>query len=90
MLTSLTNTISLTEALCQTYFIKNQDNFYKANPALPENIQYIDHYSKVLHSFGNHKIYTYPYDDELNQSGAAVFPVDDYLSGSIELGRISE
>jgi hypothetical protein len=86
----VTNTVSLTDPLCQSYFIKNQDNFYKPNAALPENVQYIDHYSKVLHSFGDHKIYTFPYDDELNQSGAAVFQVDEYFSGSIELGRISK
>jgi Beta-1,3-glucanase len=86
----VTNTISLTEPLCQTYFIQNQDKFYQTNSSLPDNIQYIDHYSKVLHSFGDHKIYTFPYDDELNQSGAAVFPTDQFFSGCIELGRITE
>jgi len=86
----VTNTISLTEPLCQAFFIKNQDKFYQTNASLPETIQYIDYYSKVLHSFGDHKIYTFPYDDELNQSGAAVFPTDQFLSGTIELGRISE
>jgi hypothetical protein len=83
-----TNTLSLQEPLCQTYFVKNKDNFYKINAALPENVQFIDHYSKVLHSFGDHKIYTLPYDDELNQSGAASYSKDNFLSGLIELFKI--
>jgi hypothetical protein len=40
-----------------------QDKFYQTKSIPPENVQYIDHYSKVLYSFGDHKIYTFPYND---------------------------
>lgn len=83
-----TNTLSLSEPLCQAYFMKNKDNFYQLNQALPDALQFIDHYSKVLHSFGDHKIYTLPYDDELNQSGAASYPKDQFEGGIIELSPI--
>lgn len=83
-----TNTLSLSEPLCQAYFIKNKDQFYQINAELPKGLQFIDHYSKILHSFGDHKIYTLPYDDELNQSGAASYPKDQYVSGVIVLSEI--
>lgn len=83
-----TNTLSLSEPLCQAYFIKNKDRFYQINPELPVNLQFIDYYSKILHSFGDHKIYTLPYDDELKQSGAASYPKDKFFSGLIELSKI--
>lgn len=83
-----TNTLSTTEALNQQYFIKSANQFYKQNGALPTELQFIDYYSKVLHGFGDHHIYTIPYDDELAQSGAASYVPSNYASGTIILGPL--
>lgn len=83
-----TNTLSTTEALNQTYFKQHAAEFYLHNPQLPKALQFIDHYSKVLHSYGDHQIYTFPYDDELGQSGAASYVPENYAGGTIILGPL--
>ena len=84
-----TNTLSLTEALSQAYFKSKASNFYQSNPSMPQNLEFIDHYSKVLHSFGDHKVYTIPYDDELCQSGSCSFTPSRFKAGVIFLGPIN-
>ena len=81
-----TNTLSTTQPLNQAYFKANQQNFYTHNPELPAALQFIDLYSKVLHSYGNHQIYTIAYDDELGQSGSACYILKMYSLGTITLG----
>jgi hypothetical protein len=83
-----TNTLTTTEPVNQEYFKKNSTLFYKYNAAMPQALQFIDHYSQVLHSFGDHHIYTIPYDDELAQSGAASYTPQNFFSGSIQLGPL--
>lgn len=83
-----TNTLTTTEALKKDYFIKNQPNFYKPNPALPPKLQFIDHYSKVLHSI-TRDIYTFGFDDEAGQSGNTNFPAQDFASGVITLAPLT-
>ncbi len=83
-----TNTLTTTEALNQKYFIKNHDNFYKPNAAMPDKLQFIDHYSKVLHGI-TRNIYTFGYDDEAGQSGATSFTPKDFASGVITLAPLS-
>ncbi|MBM3199006.1 MAG: hypothetical protein FJZ58_07145 [Chlamydiae bacterium] len=81
-----TNTLTLTAALGKKYFDSVKASYYQMNPAMPSQLQFIDSYSQVLHSFGN--IYTLPYDDELDQSGAASYTPSTFATGSIELGSI--
>ena len=83
-----TNTLSTTEVLGQKYFLSHANEFYQRNTTLPEKLQFIDFYSKVLHSYGDHKIYTIPYDDELGQSGASSFVPKDFAKGFIILGPL--
>ncbi len=83
-----TNTLTTEEPLNQNYFKKVRPSFYQLNPNLPEKLQFIDLYSKILHSYGNHDVYTLPYDDELGQSGAASYVPENYLSGTITLGPL--
>ena len=83
-----TNTLSTTEALNQVYFREQADQFYQHNSKMPDTLQFIDYYSKTLHSYGNHQIYTIPYDDELGQSGAASYVPENYAGGKIVLGPL--
>jgi hypothetical protein len=86
-----TNTLTTKASLGKSYFetCKAQGNFYEKNSEMPSSLQFIDEYSKVLHSFGDHQIYTLPYDDELEQSGAASYDPSNYSGGSIILGPLS-
>jgi hypothetical protein len=84
-----TNTLSTTEALGQKYFKTKAAVFYQLNPEMPAKLQFIDYYSKVLHSFGNHQIYTIPYDDELGQSGSASYVPQNFAAGTIVLNPIN-
>jgi hypothetical protein len=84
-----TNTLSTTQALSKTYFESVSFSFYEENQSLPPELQFIDHYSKVLHSLANHQIYTIPYDDELNQSGAASYTLNTFAGGLITLNPVN-
>jgi hypothetical protein len=83
-----TNTLTTQEPLSMDYFTKKAPYFYQHNSEISDALQFIDHYSKVLHSYGDHKIYTIPYDDELNQSGSASVPPSQFMKGYIQLGPL--
>ena len=83
-----TNTLNVTEPLNQAYFKRLSAQFYQKNTAMPDALQFIDYYSQVLHSFGNHQIYTIPYDDEVGQSGSASYAPLNFMGGSIGLGPL--
>ena len=83
-----TNTLTTKDPLSQKYFINKSSCFYQHNDEMPENLQFIDYYSKVLHSFGNHQIYTLPYDDELGQSGSASYSLKNFSKGLIKLSSL--
>ena len=55
---------------------------------MPDKLQFIDHYSKVLHGI-TRNIYTFGYDDEAGQSGATSFSPKDFASGVITLAPLS-
>lgn len=80
------NTLTTTEAMDRGYFTRNRDKFYQVNPD-PNMPNFIDYYSKVIHSFGEG--YTYPYDDHLNAAGeVAANPLSTFGKGSIILGPL--
>jgi hypothetical protein len=83
-----TNTLTTGAPLSQKYFDQVRDSFYQVNGEMPHELQFYDHYSQVLHSYGNHLIYTLPYDDELGQSGSASYTPANFVGGSIELGPL--
>lgn len=83
-----TNTLSTTEAIGLRYFRSHRSEFYQPNPSMPNELQFIDYYSKGLHSYGDHQIYTLPYDDELEQSGAASYTPENFAGGKIFLGPL--
>ena len=84
-----TNTLTTITPLSQKYFKENSNLFYQKNDQMPEDLQFIDYYSKTLHSFGNHQIYTIPYDDELGQSGSASYTLQNFAGGTIKLGPLN-
>lgn len=82
-----TNTLTTQAPLSKKYFIAHQKDFYKENPDMPSGLQFIDHYSKVLHSI-TRDIYTFGYDDEAGQSGGCSYAPDNFKSGTITLGPL--
>lgn len=85
-----TNTLTTTGVLSQAYFESCKNDFYQADNPIMGNHQFVDYYSKVLHQFApNGQIYTFPYDDELDQSGGFGLNPNDFSSGSITLGPLS-
>lgn len=83
-----TNTLVSSVPLSAAYFDENRADFYKFNKNVPGTLQFVDLYSKVLHSYGDHKVYTFAYDDELNQSGSTTNIPANFQSGSIVLGKV--
>jgi hypothetical protein len=83
-----TNTLTTTEAIGKKYFDTARRVFYTVNYLVPDTLQFINLYSKVLHGYGDHKIYTYSYDDLLDQSGACSLLPDNFASGTIEIGKV--
>jgi hypothetical protein len=83
-----TNTLAVNVPLCKSYFDSRRAYFYQYNNAVPVELQFVDLYSKVLHSYGDHNVYTYAYDDELNQSGSSTTIPSEFTSGTITLGKI--
>ena len=83
-----TNTLVANIPLNAAYFDSKRSVFYETNVDVPADLQFIDLYSKVLHSYGDHEIYTFAYDDELNQSGAASLLPSDFAKGVITLSKV--
>jgi hypothetical protein len=82
-----TNTLVADVPLSASYFDGKRSEFYKFNKNAPSDLQFVDAYSKVLHSYGDH-VYTFAYDDELDQSGACSSHPSYFASGVITLGEV--
>jgi hypothetical protein len=82
------NVIFTSEPLGKKYFSAARKSFYQPNPSAPKNLNFVDEYSKTLHSLGDGKLYTIPYDDELDQCGAVTCHPSDFSSGEIRFGLL--
>jgi hypothetical protein len=82
------NVLFTTEPLGKKYFETVRADFYKPNPAAPSALNFVDEYSKALHSLGDGRLYTVPYDDELGQCGAVSCSPQNFKSGLITFGKL--
>jgi hypothetical protein len=82
------NVLFTNEPLGKRYFSTVKKSFYQTNPSAPKNLDFVDEYSKALHSIGDGKLYTVPYDDELDQCGAVTCHPSEFASGEILFGPL--
>lgn len=83
-----TNTLFTDQPLGKKYFDSVRSRFYETDPNAPASLNFPNLYSKVLHGFGDGHVYSFAYDDELDQSGAASCPPSNFASGSVTLGPL--
>lgn len=79
--------------LSQQFFSSHHKTFYQYDPDLPQNMQVIDLYSKILHGLAESQpgndTYTFAYDDILGQDATAHTMDPAGSSTTITLGDLS-
>jgi hypothetical protein len=83
-----TNTLSISKPLSQKYFKSVAFSFFEENQGLPEKLQFIDIYSKVLNKVSDEQISTLPHDS-IKESGYIYQDVKNYIGGMITLNNIN-
>jgi hypothetical protein len=81
------------ETLNVQYFQQHESQFFSTRSDYQNSaLNFIDHYSKVLHSRGlDHREYDFAYSDELgDSSNLDLIPGSSFINGSITLGPLKQ